>query len=354
MSAAALMRRALELARRGRGRVEPNPMVGCVIARGSRVVGEGWHARYGGPHAEIRALRAAGRAARGADVYVSLEPCCHHGKTPPCAEALLRAGVRRVFAAMRDPDPRVSGRGLALLAAAGVRTSCGLLGGEARRLNRGFARWVRRPRPYVILKAAASLDGRIETSSGESKWITSRQARALGRRMRSETDAVLVGVGTALADDPRLTAPGARSPLRVVLDARLRTPRGGRLMRGGPTLIVTAALPPRGLPPSVSLLRVPRRAGGLDLEAALAGLRERGVRSLIVEGGSRVHTSFLEAGLVDEVRLFLAPRLIGGGRARGFFEGRGARRLADALELRELRVRRVGPDILISGSLEAR
>lgn len=350
------MRRALALARRGRGGVSPNPMVGCVLVKNGRPVAEGWHARFGGPHAEPAALAKAGARARGATAYVTLEPCCRHAgkKTPPCTEALVSAGVRKVVAAMRDPNPRVSGKGLAELRRAGVAAECGLLEEEALRLNRGFVSLMRRGRPYVILKAGASLDGRVETSARESKWITSGDARLLGRRMRGEVDAILAGAGTVLSDDPRLTAAdGLPDPVRVVLDSRLRIPRRARVLNGRGRCLVMASpsAPRRDLGPSAEVVRVRAGRRGLDLRAVLRELAKRGIASVLVEGGPRVHTAFLEAGLVDEVHLFLSPRLIGGEGARSFFEGRGFARLSGTPTLSDLSVRRVGPDILITGRI---
>jgi diaminohydroxyphosphoribosylaminopyrimidine deaminase/5-amino-6-(5-phosphoribosylamino)uracil reductase len=349
----AFMRRALALARRGRGKVSPNPMVGCVLVRGGRVAAEGWHARFGGPHAEAAALAKAGARARGAVAYVTLEPCRHQGKTPPCTRALIGAGVRRVVVAMRDPNPLVAGKGLAELRRAGVAVSSGLLEADARELNRPFATWMSRGRPYVVLKAGISLDGRIASAAGKSQWITSPAARSLSRRLRAESDAILVGVNTVLKDDSRLTAKRGRNPVRVVLDARLRTPRRARVLDSAAPTILAAAPAARArfpLPASASILRVPARSGRLDLRALLGALAKRGISSLLVEGGSAVHTSFLEAGLVDELRLFIAPKLLGGASAPAFLEGRGFD-LAKAPALREARVRRVGPDILVTGLL---
>ena len=352
------MRRTLTLARRGLGRVSPNPMVGCVLVKDGRIVAEGWHRRFGGPHAECDALSRAGARARGATVFVNLEPCCHHGKTPPCTDALIAAGVRRVVTAMRDPDPRVAGKGLAALRRAGIRVSLGPMAEEARGLNRAFVTWQTRGRPYVVLKAAASLDGRIETSRRQSKWISSPETRREFRVMRSRWDGILAGIGTVLADDPRLTAArGGRNPVRIILDSRLRIPRRAKLLRRpGRVLLVTAARADRGLsaPPKVRVLRVPRGKGGLSLPAALRALAAAGISSLLVEGGSAVHTSFLEAGLVDEVLLILSPRLVGGAAARSFYEGRGAPFLKAAPLLARIAVRRLGPDIVISGMVETR
>ncbi|MBI4425734.1 MAG: bifunctional diaminohydroxyphosphoribosylaminopyrimidine deaminase/5-amino-6-(5-phosphoribosylamino)uracil reductase RibD, partial [Elusimicrobia bacterium] len=320
-----------------------------------RIVGEGWHARYGGPHAEPTALLAAGPKARGATAYVTLEPCCHAGKkTPPCVPALLRAGVRRVVVGTVDPHPRVRGRGLRKLRAAGVAVTTGVLEAECARLNRPFFIRLRKARPYVILKAAASLDGRIRTSAGQSKWITSAAARRDGHRLRAEVDAILVGIGTVLADDPALTAHGAgRDPLRVVLDSRLRIPPAARVLEDAGAVVFTGLKDARGPGPRRSLAlvrRVRRRGGGLDLREVLAALGEMGVGSVLVEGGGAVHTAFLEAGLVDELRLYLAARLLGGRSAPSFLEGRGFR-LETAPALRDVEVSRVGPDLKVSGYL---
>ncbi|MBI2363332.1 MAG: bifunctional diaminohydroxyphosphoribosylaminopyrimidine deaminase/5-amino-6-(5-phosphoribosylamino)uracil reductase RibD [Elusimicrobia bacterium] len=347
------MARALELAARGGTRVSPNPMVGCVLVKGGRVVGEGWHRRAGGPHAEPQALALAGTRARGATAYVNLEPCApYRGKrTPACSQALVSAGVKRVVAAMPDPNPRVRGRGFALLRRAGIRVTDGTLRAEAAELNRAFCVFSAQRRPWVTLKAAATLDGRIEDAAGRSRWITSAAARAAARRMRAGHDAVLVGSGTVLADDPRLSAPGAR-PLKVVLDARGRVGPRARLMRTpGPTLLVSGR-PRRGLPAGVECLVLPSGPAGFRPGSVLKALARRGVGRLFVEGGSAVHSSFLDSGLVDEVALFLAPRLTGGGAARGFYEGRG-RRLSSSLLLAGLALRRIGGDILVTGRVEA-
>ncbi len=346
------MRRALALAEKGRAGTHPNPMVGCILVRGGKIIGTGWHKKVGGPHAEPQALKRAGRRAKGSTAYVTLEPCCYFGKTPPCTEALIQAGVRRVVAAMKDPNPLVAGKGFGRLRRAGINVTQGVLRKDARELNRVFTHWIEKKRPYVILKAAASLDGRIETSAKESKWITSSAARAESRRMRGEVDAILVGIGTVLADDPRLTAPSGRHPLRVILDTRLRAPKRAKVFRGpGRTLVATAARTNGCMPgPNVSYLKLSRsKKGGLDLKGLLRALAKKGVASLLVEGGSAVHTAFIEAGLVDEVRLFLSPRLIGGAGARSFFEGAGFRTLRASLKLTDTKVRLVGEDILVTG-----
>jgi diaminohydroxyphosphoribosylaminopyrimidine deaminase/5-amino-6-(5-phosphoribosylamino)uracil reductase len=338
-----LMRRALVLAARGLGETNPNPLVGCVVARGGRVVGEGFHARAGGPHAEVMALRRAGARANGATLYVTLEPCAHHGRTPPCAPLVRASGIARVVAAIRDPDPRTSGRGLRLLRAAGLRVATGLLAGEAEAINERFLAAARHGRPFVLLKAALTLDGRIATAGGESKWITSPAQRRQARWLRRLHDGVVVGIGTALADDPLLLPqPRTRRPfVRVVLDTRLRLPLASRLVRSAspraPVLALTAsssaarrrALEARG----VRVIRLEAKGGRLDPRRVLAALRREGLASVMVEGGAEVLGSFLAARLVDEVALFRAPLLLGGRRSLSAFGGPEPKALARALRL---------------------
>jgi diaminohydroxyphosphoribosylaminopyrimidine deaminase/5-amino-6-(5-phosphoribosylamino)uracil reductase len=316
---------ALALARRGLGRVWPNPAVGCVLVRNGRVVGRGWTQPGGRPHAETEALARAGTAARGATAYVTLEPCAHHGRTPPCADALIAAGIARAVAAIEDPDPRVAGQGFARLRAAGVAVTAGLCAVEAAELNAGFLLRIRQGRPLVTLKTATTLDGRIATHRGESRWITGEAARRAGHLLRATHDAIMVGAGTALADDPRLTCrlPGLadRSPVRVVVDGRLRLPLTAALVRSArevPTWLVTlarneaqrlAAYRDCG----VEVIEVPATAeGNLDLQAALRALGGRGLTRVLVEGGAVLAASLLRADLVDRIAWFRAPALIGG------------------------------------------
>jgi diaminohydroxyphosphoribosylaminopyrimidine deaminase / 5-amino-6-(5-phosphoribosylamino)uracil reductase len=320
-----LMRAALALARRGLGTVWPNPAVGCVLVKGGRVVGRGWTQPGGRPHGETEALRRAGEAARGATAYVSLEPCCHWGKTPPCTEALIDAGVRRVVVALEDPDPRVAGDGIRQLRAAGLDVETGLCGEEAAEVNAGFLNRLRLGRPLVTLKLATSLDGCIATSGGESRWISGPQARERTHALRADHDAIMVGIGTILADDPQLTCrlPGLddRSPVRVVIDRHLRVPVTSRLIGDAqriPTWIVTLrsadpahrdALLPRG----VTLIEVdPDPEGQIDLAAALRAIGARGITRLLVEGGAGLAAALIRAGLVDRLAWVHAPLLIGG------------------------------------------
>jgi diaminohydroxyphosphoribosylaminopyrimidine deaminase/5-amino-6-(5-phosphoribosylamino)uracil reductase len=338
-----MMRQALALAARGLGETNPNPAVGCVVARGAQVLGEGFHARAGGPHAEVAALREAGPRARGATLYVTLEPCAHHGRTPPCAPLVRDSGVARVVAALRDPSPQVAGRGLALLRRAGVAVETGLLAGEAARLDERFLAGVRLGRPFVLLKAALTLDGRIATASGRSKWITDREQRRQARWLRRLHDAVLVGIGTALADDPLLLpSPRTRRPfLRVVLDARLGLPAAGRLAGTAtprtPVLALSCAPDPsrrrRLEAAGVEVVEVGEDQGRVSLASALEALAARGVASLMVEGGGEVLGSFLAARLADQVALFRAPLLLGGRGSRPAFGGPDPLDVRDGLRL---------------------
>ena len=352
------MRTALALARRGLGAVWPNPAVGCVIINEDRVVGRGWTQPGGRPHAETEAMRRAGQAALGATAYVSLEPCCHWGRTPPCADALIEAGVRRVVVAVEDPDPRVAGNGIARLRAAGIAVDAGLGAEEATEINAGFLTRLALGRPLVTLKLATSLDGRIATSRGESQWITGPPARERGHALRAAYDAIMVGAATVLADDPQLTCRlpglGHRSPVRVVLDPHLRIPRRAGVIahaRQTPTWVLTlrsadAARRAPLLAAGVTLIDVdPDSENRIDLVAALAALAERGVTRLLIEGGARLAAALLRAHLVDRLAWFHAPLLIGGDGTPAV-AALGLDRLADAPGFERLSVARVSDDML--------
>lgn len=357
------MRAALREAERGRGRTRPNPLVGAVLVRSGRIIARGHHLEAGGPHAEVVALQEAGARARGADLFVTLEPCNHFGRTPPCTEALLAAGVRRVYFGSRDPNPAVRGHGGRRLRAAGVEVTAGVLRAECDEANRQWLKFVTRGLPWVHLKAAVTLDGKLSTASGDSRWITSVPARERVHRLRDELDAVLIGIGTALADDPRLTArrpsrPSggpARDPVRVVVDSAARLPLAARMLRrrsGAPTWVAVSR---RAGAPRVqaleragaTVLRCRGAAGGrVDLRDLLRKLAARSITSVLVEGGAAVHGSFLDQGLWDELSLFVAPKLAGAA-APSWAGVRGPARMVDAAAFRLVRASAVGGDALL-------
>jgi diaminohydroxyphosphoribosylaminopyrimidine deaminase/5-amino-6-(5-phosphoribosylamino)uracil reductase len=357
------MARALALAARGLGRTFPNPPVGAVLVRDGRVVGEGWHRRAGLPHAEIEALRAAGGRARGATLYVTLEPCAHFGRTPPCAEALVPLGLRRVVVAMVDPNPRVRGRGIARLRRAGIPVVVGPGGSEAARLVAGYRMRVLAGRPLVVLKLAITLDGRIGAAGGDARWITGPAARRLAHGLRAVTDAVLVGTGTVRADDPRLTCrlAGGRNPIRVVLAGRrLALPPRARVLCDGraPTWIVA----PSGAPAArvralrrrgVEVVLLPARRGRVPFGTVVRALGARGVTTLLVEGGATVAADALRARAVDRLVLFVAPCLVGGDGIPAIGP-LGVRRVARALAVQDLAVARVGDDLVLEGRVGRR
>jgi diaminohydroxyphosphoribosylaminopyrimidine deaminase/5-amino-6-(5-phosphoribosylamino)uracil reductase len=359
---------ALRLAAKGRGTTSPNPMVGAVVVNDGRTVGRGFHLRPGLPHAEILALRQAGRRAKGATLYVTLEPCCHVKKrTPPCAPAVVESGVRRVIVAMPDPNPAVRGKGVKALQRAGLSVTMGVERGEAETLNRAYIHWIKTRRPYVTLKAGMTLDGKIATAAGESKWITSRQSRAEVHRLRAESDAVMIGVGTVVADNPSLTArTGAQlkalashQPVRVVVDSRLRIPLKARILaqqEQARTWVITTpgaskarrrALERKG----VEVIEVPALRRRVSLPALLKELGRRGITSLLAEGGSELNAELLKAKLVDRVRLYMAPSLLGGRDAKGLIGGKSPSRLAAMLTLRHVTTRIVGGDVVIEGDV---
>ena len=319
------MRRALELAAKGRGYTSPNPMVGAVLVRGGRRIAEGYHQRYGQPHAEIEALARAGTRTRGSTLYVTLEPCSHWGKTPPCVDSITRAGIKRVVAAMQDPNPLVSGKGFAALKRHGISISKGILQKESAYLNRAFVTWVKEKRPFVTVKVASSLDGRTATNRGESKWITGEKARRAGHDLRAQVDAIAVGAGTVIQDNPSLTAHGrGRNPVRVIFAGRRRLPaRANIFNKSAPTWVVKS---PRG------------NAG---IRQALSDLAQKGITHLLVEGGQTLQQSFFEAGIVDEVVWYLAPVIIG-----------NSKHLKDAVRFEQMKVERIGPDLEIKACLQ--
>lgn len=356
------MRRAVALARKGLGRTSPNPPVGAVVVARGRAVGEGWHRRAGAAHAEVEALRNAGGRARGATLYVTLEPCNHHGRTPPCVDAVLAAGIRRVVYGARDPNPRVRGGGTARLRRAGVAVEPGPEPTASAELIAGFASVMRRGRPFVTLKLAATLDGKIATTSGASRWITGPAARQLVHRLRNENDAVMVGAGTVLADNPQLTCRvrGGRDPLRVIVDGRLRIPLDAAVLTKASapgTLIATVASRGRKLKAlqarGAAVLVAPGRDGHVSLPRLLRALARRGVSSVLLEGGATLAAAALRARVVDRLMLFLAPKVIGadGLDMLGML---GVRALPSAPALRIIRVDRIGDDLLVDAMIGAR
>jgi diaminohydroxyphosphoribosylaminopyrimidine deaminase / 5-amino-6-(5-phosphoribosylamino)uracil reductase len=355
-----MMRRALELAARGSGQVSPSPLVGCVIvSRSGEVVGEGFYLYEQLRHAETIALAQAGELARGATAYVSLEPHSHHGRTPPCTEALIRAGIARVVASIEDPNPLVSGKGFADLRAASLEVQTGLLEREATRLNEAYIHSIRHARPFVHLKLACSLDGKIATRTGDSRWITGEESRARVHELRHQMDAILIGAGTAIADDPLLTdrsgKPRRRPLVRVVLDEKMRLSPDSQLVKTArefPTLVfasesaddsVASALAGKG----VEVLR--DASGGRDLQSVLRELERRSIQSVLIEGGAYVAGAFLDAGLIDKVSFFVAPIIIGGRDAPSAILGNGAEKIADAINLQETEVIHHGRDIEVTG-----
>lgn len=347
------MRRALELAERGRYSTSPNPMVGCVVIRGDAVIGEGFHRRAGEPHAEIEALRKCGDA-RGATLVVTLEPCSHHGRTGPCADAVVAAGVSRVVVAMRDPNELVDGAGLERLRAAGIDVVTGVLEAEARRLNERFVWAVTQKLPFVALKAAMTLDGKLATVAGESQWITADAARERSLLLREEYDAILVGSGTVTADNPRLTRRLGRNSsvtpwTRVVVDAGAGLSPHAQLFTDGGRTILFAPEPPADLPAGIECVEMPSVDGKLDLTRILGELYARGVQSLLVEGGSLLHSDFIRRGLWQKLIVFVAPAIVGGASAPSIFSGEGIARLTDAHRFRFDRAEMVGRDLMITG-----
>jgi len=350
------MRRALTLARKGVGKTSPNPAVGCVIVRNGTIVGEGWHKRSGGNHAEINALEMAGSEALGSDVYVTLEPCSHTGKTPPCSDALVRAGVKRVFAGMGDPNPQVNGNGLRALRQAGIETFCGILEEECRAINRPFLKIITTGLPYVTYKCAMTLDGKIASVTGESRWISCEASRKVVHRMRADSDAIMVGVDTIIADNPHLTVRHVkgRNPLRIIVDSHLRTPESVAVLSVGMapgTLIATTEANPKVhahyLKNGARLLICDSKDGRVDLRDLWNRLGKLGINSLLLEGGSRLAGDALRQGLIDECVFFYAPKVIG---SDGFspFAITGITDMAGSIRFCDPVMRRVGTDFMVT------
>ncbi|MDY4884306.1 MAG: bifunctional diaminohydroxyphosphoribosylaminopyrimidine deaminase/5-amino-6-(5-phosphoribosylamino)uracil reductase RibD [Anaerovibrio sp.] len=354
-----MMARAISLARNGLGRTSPNPLVGAVIVRDGRIVAEGWHRKAGTPHAEIHALNMAGELARGATVYVSLEPCAHYGRTGPCARALVEAGVSRVVVAMTDPNPKVAGKGIAILQEAGIEVTTGVLEQEARQLNEVFLKWMTTGLPFVALKTAMTLDGKIATAAGQSQWITNEASRYETHRLRDIYDGILVGINTALADNPSLTTRlkeyQGRNPVRIVVDSRARLPLTAKLVTDGAARTIVAVTE-QAPAERVEALRsagveiiVAGSSNHVDMHSLMEQLGAMKISSVLVEGGGSVNFSLLQAGLVDRVYAFIAPKLVGGRDALTPVEGEGFQELDRAVELENIQLRQLGSDVLLTG-----
>ncbi|MDO8684282.1 MAG: bifunctional diaminohydroxyphosphoribosylaminopyrimidine deaminase/5-amino-6-(5-phosphoribosylamino)uracil reductase RibD [Armatimonadota bacterium] len=349
------MRLALKLARRGR--TSPNPMVGAVVVKDGEVVGRGYHPKAGMPHAEVYALEQAGAKAKGATLYVTLEPCSHFGRTPPCADAVIKSGVKRVVAAMADPNPKVAGHGLDALQKAGIDVTVGMLENEARRLNEAYIKFITTGFPFVTLKMAMTLDGKIAAHTGDSKWISGEKARLMVHRMRSNADAVVVGAGTVLMDNPLLTARGGnidRQPARVVVDELARLPANAQVLNnsGGQVIIATTRLADKAKlrkleAAGARILVLEEQDGLVDMAALSKSLAEMGLTNVLLEGGGELSASALAAKLVDKVVMFIAPKIIGGRSAKSPVEGAGAAKIAEALRLVDMKTRKCGEDIMV-------
>ena len=354
-----MMARAISLARNGLGRTSPNPLVGAVIVRDGRIVAEGWHRKAGTPHAEIHALNMAGELARGATVYVSLEPCAHYGRTGPCARALVEAGVSRVVVAMTDPNPKVAGKGIAILQEAGIEVTTGVLEQEARQLNEVFLKWMTTGLPFVALKTAMTLDGKIATAAGQSQWITNEASRYETHRLRDIYDGILVGINTALADNPSLTTRlkeyQGRNPVRIVVDSRARLPLTAKLVTDGAARTIVAVTE-QAPAERVEALRsagveiiVAGSSNHVDMQSLMEQLGAMKISSVLVEGGGSVNFSLLQAGLVDRGYAFIAPKLVGGREALTPVAGEGFQELDRAVELENIQLRQLGSDVLLTG-----
>lgn len=355
------MNQALDLARQGEGRTRPNPAVGAVIVKDGVVVGRGFHPKAGQPHAEIFALHDAGELARGADMFVTLEPCSHHGRTGPCADAIIEAGLSRVYVGTTDPNPQVAGRGIQRLREAGIQVFCGILESQCRRIIAPFAKHILTGIPYVVLKSAMTLDGKTATACGHSQWVSNAASRLEVHHLRNRLDSIMVGIGTVLHDNPQLTTrlpEGGRDPHRIVVDSKLRIPEDVAMLHldsKAATLIATTAQAPgdkieRLAALGIEVLVLPAISGRVDLHALLASLGKRGLQSILLEGGAELNGAFWRAGLVDRMMMFVAPKVVGG-EGKGVFAGAGVTSMAEATCLRDVRVRQFGDDTLIEGEV---
>lgn len=353
------MRQAIELAKRGEGWTAPNPLVGAVILNKGEVVGAGFHQKAGTPHAEIHALAAAKERAKGGTIYVNLEPCCHYGKTPPCTDALIKAGIKRVVMAMTDPNPKVAGGGIKKLREAGIEVVTGVLEREAQRLNEVFLKQITEKRPFIALKAAVTLDGKIATKVGSSKWITGEDARESAHKLRHRYDSIMVGIGTVLADDPLLNTriKGLKNPIKVVIDSNLKTPLDAQVLnlKNAPVIIFTAKSLEENskarnlLEKGVEIIACPGVEGKVDLALVLKVLYDKKITSILVEGGAKINGTFFEQKLIDKIYLFMAPKLVGSHLAPGMMGGLGIGEMQDAVKIEDLTVEKIGQDFLFTG-----
>lgn len=353
------MKMAIELAKNAVGRTSPNPLVGAVIVNRGRVVGCGWHKKAGTPHAEVHALNAAGELAKGATLYVSLEPCSHFGRTPPCCDAVIKSGIKRVVVAMTDTNPKVSGRGIKKMRDAGLEVRTGILEAEARSLNKIFFKWIEKNLPFISIKSAMTLDGKITTASGQSKWITNEKSREYGHRLRDINDAIMVGINTVLTDNPALTtrlAEGGKNPIRIILDSRGRLPLDAAVINDGsaPTIVAVTDSAPQdkvaALAAKARVLRITADENGyVRLPELLSKLAQENICSILVEGGATLIGSFIEQKLADRAYFFIAPKIIGGKTAKTAVEGTGIRDLRDAAALGNVTIESLESDILIKG-----
>ena len=355
------MRRAIELAKKGGGFVHPNPLVGCVVVKDGQVIAEGYHEKYGGFHAERNALTYCKTETKDASLYVTLEPCCHYGKTPPCTEIIIEKGIKKVFVGILDPNPLVAGKGVKILQDAGIEVEVGICADEIRKLNKVFLKYITTKRPYVIMKTAMTLDGKIAAHTGDSKWVTNEESRKMVHQLRSEMAGVVVGINTVLADDPMLTCRlegNHHQPARIVVDSNLRIPIDCQLVTSSDlyrTLVAAVVIPSeaRNLN-QVELIHCKNNYGHVDIPDLMTKLGSQGIDSLLLEGGGTLNAAFLEAGCVDEVWAFIAPKIIGGIDAKTPVAGKGIDRMCDAINLQDIDIQNINGDILIKGKICSR
>ncbi|HGJ66805.1 TPA: bifunctional diaminohydroxyphosphoribosylaminopyrimidine deaminase/5-amino-6-(5-phosphoribosylamino)uracil reductase RibD [bacterium] len=352
------MRLAIELAEKAKGRTSPNPMVGAVIVKNEEIVGRGYHQKAGTPHAEVHAIKDAGEKAKDATIYVSLEPCSHYGKTPPCTQAIINAGLSRVVMAMTDPNPRVNGSGRKILESHGIEVTSGILEEEAFKLNEFFIKYITTKLPFVILKTAMTLDGKIATYSGKSKWITSEESRIKVHQIRNEVDAILVGIGTVIKDDPSLTTriPDGRDAIRIILDSHAKIPLNAKVLNlksDAKTIVIVTPSAPEGkidqIRQKAEVIIIPEKDGRINIYELMKKLGEMEITSVMIEGGAEVNASALKAGIVDRVVFFIAPKIFGGKDAPSSVGGDGVDDPSEAIKLKDMSIEQIGEDILVTG-----